>query len=174
MEDQLISFETAKLAKEKGFDWGCNYHIISNSYESSNYSPYSQFQFAISSEMNHLKPLTNKDLEAFEKLNLGGRSYIWSKAITQPTQSLLQRWLREVHGIHVSVHPTFINKKWYIKAQRVDYPNDDIITGLFSSWSPQNSLLHWDTYEEALEAALQITLRLKVEPISELFIKKLL
>ena len=26
MEEQLISFETARLAKEKGFDWKCDNH----------------------------------------------------------------------------------------------------------------------------------------------------
>ena len=73
MKEQLISFETAKLAKEKGFDWPCNLHYSCKT-----------------KELNSSKQeLTQKSLRAGEFL--------------APAQSLLQKWLREKHNIYAEV-----------------------------------------------------------------------
>lgn len=73
MEDQLISFETAKLAKEKGFEektktW-YNFSGLSVSGEQSQY------------------PSNDKRFPSYSR----------------PTQSLLQRWLREKHRIDIDI-----------------------------------------------------------------------
>lgn len=68
MKEQLISFETAKLTKEKGFDILSYYGYLPNGTLTS-----------------------HPDIGDFEK------NYY------APAQSLLQRWLREVHGIHVEI-----------------------------------------------------------------------
>jgi len=91
MTDQLITFETAKLSKEKGFDL-----------------------------INHLK---------------NG---------LPPTQSLLQKWLRENHNIHIVISPT-------MGAIIVELLNPALTWG---SIPPQKS------YEEALEAGLIEALKL--------------
>ena len=97
MEDTLISFETAKLAKEKGFD----------------------FIYLINDE------LTNHSLI---------------------TQSLLAKWLREVHNIEIAIQ-WFDN--CYIKSvkQKPFKANTYRIEGL-------------DNYEEILELGLQEALKL--------------
>lgn len=73
MEDQLISFETAKLAREKGFDRKCRYYFTGNpTFTGDGLGP----------ESNHNKK---------------------NCYFSRPTQSLLQRWLREVHKIYVTI-----------------------------------------------------------------------
>ena len=73
MEDELIKFETAKLAKEKGFDIPCKKSYWVN--------PDGEFWLASYS---------------YDRDRYLGRPWL-----LVPTQSLLQRWLREVHNIHV-------------------------------------------------------------------------
>ncbi len=74
MEEQLISFETAKLAKEKGFDIICQ---------------------------KGFNPNNGNIIEGnlWFVLNTLESNY----HIQCPTQSLLQRWLREVHNIHIEL-----------------------------------------------------------------------
>ena len=123
MEEQLITFETAKLAKEKGFDEHvdksiCNendghfYHGGKNSY--------------------------------FE------RKYL-HKQYSSPTQSLLQKWLREIHGIYVDIMPTT--------------KGDDVIhvlhmCNVFSKEKTiECDLEVFEKYEDALEEGLLIGLK---------------
>lgn len=75
MKDQLVSFETAKLAKEKGFD-----EAVINYYMDSELSM-SRYRIP----------------EKFNSCNNG--------SIAAPTQSLLQKWLREVKLMTVIVSP---------------------------------------------------------------------
>ena len=67
MQEELISYETAKLAKEKGFDWECCYVIHSGG--------------SLEPQSRHGKPIKNSQLVLH--------------FVTSPTQSLLQKWLRE-------------------------------------------------------------------------------
>jgi len=110
--EEKIKFETAKLAKEKGFDW-----------------------------------------EVTEGFTKDGRIFICSKSsgffpkeCRRPTQSLLQKWLREVHNIHVFAtlfsYPNEYDSCIYIKDK------EPIIKGINF------------TYEEALETGLQEALKL--------------
>lgn len=87
MKEQLITFETAKLAKEKGFDEPCKWHYTQN-----NSSKPAQL-FAVEYEP--------------ECLNT------WNGRYSAPTQSLLQKWLREVHGIPIWIIPYSITNYSY-------------------------------------------------------------
>lgn len=67
--EQYIELETAKLTKQAGFDWECEYRYIAEpDYKEPSFVP---------------KPLGN------------GSSYIYPA----PPQSVLQRWLREVKNV---------------------------------------------------------------------------
>lgn len=87
MKEQEISLETAKLAKLKGFDWECRGY----------YKPKSRFK-------DNLQ-------EHFGKFNSNKKQiYVDENGIVQivemcsaPTQSLLAKWLRDVHNIHIDV-----------------------------------------------------------------------
>ena len=107
MKEQLISFETAKLAKEKGF-----VYMKANCY---------------GDNMCYQLP-EGELINALKGNSVGGY-------ILAPTQSLLQKWLREIHNIFIS---TDVNYCYKI------YHNDE----LFEESTDYHS------YEEALEAGL--------------------
>ena len=122
MQEQLVSFETALLAKEKGFIQTETFYGISSS--------------LIYDVNKKAKPSYQKTQE---------------DEVDAPTQSLLQKWLRERHGIQTEI------------SMGVKYINDKL-TNLYSysifSCSPQLKI-NWKfsykkpiTYEEALEAGL--------------------
>lgn len=71
-----------------------------------------------------------------------------------PSQSLLQRWLREVHGISTIVD-TDVTLSWVFRIQSL-HP-EATYTGEF-----MQSNHMYSTYETALEAALQTALKLIV------------
>ena len=119
MEEQLISFETAKSAKEKGFDIHCRFY-----YDEEMLSVYENEDFPYNS---------------------------WNDSLFAPTQSLLQRWLREIHYIDVLAFHKYRLKgtTWtsevyfdsHLRYTNHDYENDY-------------------TYEEALEIGLLEGLKL--------------
>lgn len=90
MKEQLLSFETAKLAKEKGFDIPClqAYRVWRENIRKTDINPLEEIGI---------------EYEAF----MGGASadikyYYQSKEYTvAPTQSLLQKWLRKKYDINV-------------------------------------------------------------------------
>ena len=76
IKEQYVSFEVAKLLKEKGFDEGCSFVVN-----------------AISKGVMPVSwPTTNSDIED-EKASL----------IALPTLQMACKWLREVHNIHISI-----------------------------------------------------------------------
>ena len=133
MEDTLINFETAKLAKEKRFN------IPTISY----YSPKGR---SIESEGY----MTGR-LESSNWNNGQGSYPTHAKDVecSAPTQSLLQKWLREVHNISIKIDDFYTNGKL-----RFDFSvselgsQDDNPKGIF------------EDYEEALEMALFEALKL--------------
>lgn len=122
MEEQLITFETAKLAKEKGFDIKVETFYMGDS------------------EENFLHNAGKKDNWNNHKCLLNESEL--SNDYSAPTQSLLQKWLREEHGIDVYCMPVGDDSyKWYNNIAS----HNPVLTG---------------TYEEALEVGLQEALKL--------------
>jgi len=114
MEDELIKFETAKLAKEKGFDLE-------------------------SSGVYDEKCVLGINHHDYRRLYKNSLEDNWNTAA--PTQSLLQRWLREVHNIHLTViHRLDISnyKEYY------DYLLE----------KTEVKYRHYTSWEEALEIGL--------------------
>lgn len=123
MEDQLISLETAILAKEKGYD--------QNPYKTERaYGP----EFIDGS---------NVHLRSSSLFNPG------SNTAVAPTQSLLQKWLREKHNIHMLIKAPVLTKKWECHIQTP-----------FSYKHPTHYYQIGDSYEEALEQGLIEALKL--------------
>ena len=120
MEEQSISFETAKLAKKKGFV----FHTLAN-YECG--------------EDGTVKELNWK----FKSLG----DFLDNLNTPVCTQSLLQKCLREVHNIHIQIIFLPINSRFIFAIYK--YGKEDI-----------ESVLEYETYELALEAALQEALKL--------------
>ena len=113
IHDELISLETAKLARKKGFKEGCLHYYQNGIVETDGcYNHYNMCKGNICSA---------------------------------PTQSLLQRWLREKKGLHITV-PFDNNEFWW---QIKNLANGD---------SEYGEALGFDTYELALEDALKYAL----------------
>lgn len=129
MKEELIKYNTAKLADEKGFRFGCKYVI-------------------------------NEDNEVNSSLEYTGNPYFTHEETIKatdntevphylcPTQSLLQKWLRDNYNILVYCFP--YDNGWYY--QITTFYDDDCITQ-FNEGTIQ-------TYEEALEHGLYESLKL--------------
>ena len=124
MEDTRITFETAKLAKEKGFPQEPNRRKV----------PYYNY-----------KGEFNGDVTDFLRKYLREEDTSDVESVSAPTQSLLAKWLREKHNIHLIAY-----KNINIDGYDWCYITTDGITNINS----------YKTYEEALEAGLQEALKL--------------
>lgn len=124
LKEELISFDTAKLAKKKGFNELSNscYNIIG----------------VISNNINN----KNED-------------WTNNEIYSAPTQSLLQKWLREAHKKEISITPVWSDETktsteycpWvYYTKQEEELVDEE----------PE----FYKTYEEALEKSLQEALKL--------------
>ena len=124
MEDTRVTFETAKLAKEKGFYQEPNRRKV----------PYYNY-----------KGEFNGDVTDFLRKYLREEDTSEVESVSAPTQSLLAKWLREEHNIHLIAY-----KNINIDGYDWCYITTDGITNINS----------YKTYEEALEAGLQAALKL--------------
>lgn len=111
MKDTYVTFETAVLAKKKGFNWSCSYEPFLANWNDT--------------------PSTN----SYDRVSL-------------PTQSLLQKWLREKHQIHIVMIPTPENHYTF---KLMDIGVEDIERPPYNEVEAND----YDTYEACLEAALQ-------------------
>ena len=111
MKEELISFETAKLANKAGFNWPSEHR--------------------------------------YNKKGTFNYSKAWS--ISAPTQSLLQRWLREEHDIHILMNITVKGNyscNIYIQGSKELVKKADVRSD------------NKEGYEEVLEIAFQEALKL--------------
>jgi hypothetical protein len=92
MKEQVVSLETAKLAKEKGFNISLANGFTVNGIV---------VNFGRERDYHVTKQiyLSNKDMPMKENVRFYAKTYI----CTAPTQSLLQKWLREEHNLHITV-----------------------------------------------------------------------
>ena len=106
MREELITLETAKLAKEKGFTIPVESYI--NNYGTSTSSKPTTFysngdgvdDIGGVIKLNYNSKVDFSNLNTYcREFNDGGDEIIFSA----PTQSLLQKWLREKHDIIVTV-----------------------------------------------------------------------
>lgn len=126
MKEQLIEFETAKLAKEKGFDLSIG----------------TEYVWAIFNK-NREPRLTHNGLEVFNA----------KETFNTPTQSLLQKWLREEYNLFVYALPTLVGNMFYTRCLNLKNTNYDLFVGVVFD-------IHFKTYEEALEKGLIEALKL--------------
>jgi hypothetical protein len=130
MKEQLITFDTAKLAKEKEFDI-----IVDYIYGMQNI------------------PQTEVYNDATYKLYK-------DRLFLAPTQSLLQKWLRDKHGIHIQV---YVMEAWLNTGNEMEVyfeVNLKTTNNLKGISNVKSNMLQFKAYEEALEKGLQEALKL--------------
>ena len=125
MKEQLITFETAKLAKEKEL---CRYFNKGTDY---------------------VKAFYSEDGINYKETEFQQEDCIIEDRYFRPTQSLLQKWLREVHNIKLWVEFNY-TREWF--SYYLDkYDNKKIIL---------RKDVRNQSFEEALEQGLQEALKL--------------
>jgi len=143
MEDQLISYEIAKLAKDKGFDLKT---------KDSFYDLSGEFQIQYGSGKYHDDKLGKEWQE--EKLACESEGYnrTVKAEYKRPTQSLLQCWLRDNHNICIYIEPTSLG-------DQAPFISDSWAKEIFNPWKNNNEGIDY-SYEGALEWALKYSLNL--------------
>jgi len=139
---KLVEFNTAKLAKEKGFDLDV--------YD------------AFVDEMPYRCPLT----EQFNRIDFP------LKAISRPTQSELQAWLREKHRVHVSANPWRDDMH---DAYKEEIPEEGFqilyegnVVDVNDDWNTFSDFSYYHSHEECLEDVLIEGLKLLKDKKDEL------
>ena len=136
MREKLVSFKVAKLAKEKGLNEKSQYYYVFD---------FGSFQ-RTTTPLKFKTPLENENI--YQSCKLAGSQPHLALA---PTQSLLQKWLREIHVLHIDLRQNFQSKgKYFI----IIYETSNKYHTKFKSDN------YYNTYEEALEEGLYQTLNL--------------
>lgn len=140
MEDQIVSLETAMLLKEKGFNEPCCRFYEDNELYELNY-----YQGNGAGFVSNNSPIND-------------RLYCEEMQCTAPTQSLAQKWLREVHHITFNANPHSDNEEIiYVVTIKVISNKKHIDFNVMMSTS--NKAIMFKTYEDAIEAGLKYCLK---------------
>ena len=143
MQDEIVKFDIAKLAKEKGFDLDVN--CTWDTYKG---------------ELLVDTPTYNESKHNWN---------IYPDGHSAPTQSLLQRWLREEHNIYISVSVGYMTHDGELRVvfeswlswvdDKGAFDETDVI--LTHSKDNKYGVDYYElTYEEALEQSLIEALKL--------------
>jgi hypothetical protein len=135
--ETLITFKTAKLAKEKGFSSCLKSTIIISWSQDRDYRTQIPYEPNCFLNGEHFKEYEYSK-EEFKSLFKDDNSY--SADVQIPSQSVLQKWLREIHKIDVLINVT------------IDYSNYiPIIWFKGKKIKPRGKFIN---YEEAMEEGL--------------------
>lgn len=143
MKEELISFETAKLAKEKGFPQPIR-DGETCTYQSVNDIKYGYVDGALT--MHYFLSFV-----------------CYKNVFVAPSQSLLQKWLREQHNIDIIITPFTAGKadkkrwEWLEEGKKYYYYNVHSRHGIHLDEIKDQFC---NIFEEALEKALQRSLKL--------------
>lgn len=160
MKEELIKLETAILAKEKRFGYNIlnDQKIKSAAINNRNSRNYNFSYFKFSPDDNYLDQKANTQLihTATNSSDFGllqqeyneGNHYGY-KAYLAVSQSLLQKWLREVHNLHIEL--TWNNDLTHKYMFQIHSVN---------KFCEVDCKIEYNTYEEALEEGLFQALKL--------------
>ena len=140
MEDEIVSLETAMLLKEKGFNEPCCRFYEDNELHELNY-----YQGNGAGFVRNNSPINDM-------------MYCEGMQCTAPTQSLAQKWLREVHHITFNANPHSDNEEIiYVVTIKVISNKKHIDFNVMMT--TLNKAIMFKTYEEAIEAGLKYCLK---------------
>ena len=132
IHDEICTYEVCKLAKEKGFDVPTDryYHTYDDVIEA----------------QNSLEMTGDGCADFYNSLN--------QCRCAAPTQSLLQRWLREEKGVHIVIEsePTTTTSSNMLFQWIINYNSDG------ECYDCYNDIRAYPSYEKTLESALKFAL----------------
>lgn len=140
LRDELISFSTAKLAKDKGFcngSDGCYVQFVED--------------YICDDDPNHPGSYKKDEIRFYEFFHRNDFNYDLCEA---PTQTLLRRWLRQKHNIYIDIsHGSKDLTKYAFHVYR-DW--NELTSKIIKQINEE--IVLYDTFEEALENGLQTAL----------------
>lgn len=161
MEDIRITFETAKLAKKKGFDIkGQNVFDLKNNNKIINFKDLAIQEFIDDVETaGYLDKAFNYLKEDINRTDDNNDKHYYLLA---PTQSLLAKWLREKYDIEINITrmPPEAIKSSFNKGNKRIKKYNMWVWSLNGNPRIENPSLFFDNYEEAFEIGLQEALKL--------------
>jgi hypothetical protein len=129
--EDYVSFEIAKLLKEKGFDGEC------------------QGYYEVPTKISLQKDV-RKQLNVLPKnWNEYNKECVVCEYISIPTHQMVLKWLREVHNIHCTIDIGYGSKAMYFSN----------VYSTKKSGALHNETGYYNSYEEAVEAALLYVLK---------------
>lgn len=145
MTEEIVNFQVAKLAKEKGFNELCFYYYdksgtLKDPYIENGSSTDCEFSVELSDFLEH-------------------HNYKHYKHISAPFQSQLQKWLRGTHNIQIKIIPTWDDESEYTENHQWLYSS--IIYYIEDNYLQTIESSNYDSeYELILEEALIEALKL--------------
>ena len=124
MKKQLVNFETAKLAKEKGFDWKPDFYSSGDYYTKHGGFIKESLTLTYDKRMNDF--------------------YL------APTQSLLRKWLRDKYKIHIIINYLELSEKW--TAEPIFYLEEEL--SLNNTMGSVEGETYEEVLEKAIQKAL--------------------
>ena len=140
MEDEIVSLETAMLLKEKGFNEPCPYY-----YEGDELYKLAYYHGDGAGFVRNNSPINDM-------------MYCEEMQCTAPTQSLAQKWLREIHHITFNANPNYNNGEIVYVVTIKDISNKNYID-FNVMMNTSNKAIMLSTYEEAIEEGLKYCLK---------------
>ena len=120
--EDYVSFEAAKLLRDKGFDAKCRYYYI-------------QTKEMFEIDTKYHTALTTQELLDLQIIGEKEDRY------AAPTQAITMRWLREVHNLSVEVYRTACGYIGCITAipsgtdiKFLETNGDDLASGQYTKW----------------------------------------
>ena len=141
MEDEIVSFETAMLLKEKGFNEPCTYYYEDDELYKLGYY--------------------HGDGTGFARNNspINDRLLCEEMQCTAPTQSLAQKWLREHLECHMFVIPSLQEGNIIYYVHIIKYSNKIYYGHNLILKDSNASTMTFTSYEDAIEAGLKYCLK---------------
>lgn len=136
-EEQYVTYKTAKLLKEKRFDWECL--------------------------ARYDKPILSNNVSIFTEENaIDWNTYYYGSdyKCSAPTQQMAMRWLREEKGIHISadIYKDSSNDADNNIVEEWTYWAWDFYWLPSGNLGDEGGCDQFDSYEDAIEAALEYVL----------------
>ena len=141
MEDEIVSFETAMLLKEKGFNEPCSYY-----YEDNELYKLCYYQGNGTGFSRNDSPINDK--LSCEEMQC-----------TAPTQSLAQKWLREDRECHMFVIPSLQEGNIIYYVHIIRYSNKTYLGHNLILKDSNASTMTFTSYEDAIEEGLKYCLK---------------
>jgi hypothetical protein len=132
MEDTRVTFETAKLAKGKGFPQETNRLEI----------PYYNYKGEFKGDVSDWRV----------RKYIRGEDTSDVESVSAPTQSLLAKWLRKEHNLHINICSLSMNCFSFM-LEKLNDTGTTLCGGHLGK-------INYKTYEEAYEIGLQEALKL--------------